>query len=129
MTLPICYTKRVQETATHMNYTVGAEIAYGRIYNGTPMSYEFSTIAHINGHGHVKLPNGLVFDKHGYERGGRLNPRYLMEPSRLREALDFQYNQQRRRTQINDIQSLVGNLHHDHSEEAKQRLISLINNL
>lgn len=115
----------------NLKYTVGTEVAYGRFHLGSPLSYGFSTIAHINGYGHVKLENGLVFDKHGYERGVGYGQRHLMPPSRLQAALDAQEEQRQRRDKIARIKGTVSEWASGRpiSDEIKQEMISLINSL
>lgn len=112
-------------------YKIGQEVGYGRFHFGTPINYGFSRVASINRHGHVKLENGLVFDKYDYERGGsQYSRRFLMHPSQLEDALDRQTKANVRRDTIQNIQRLTSDLAYDGvTDETKQRLIALINSL
>lgn len=111
-------------------YQVGAEVAYGRFHWGTPINYGFSRVANVNRYGHVKLENGMVFDKFGYERCDYSSRRYLMQPEVLRNVLDTEKKKQERTEKINRIQNLANMLHYnDNLAETKQQMIELINSL
>jgi len=111
-------------------YQVGAEVGYGRFHQGTPINYGFSRVVNVNRHGHVKLENGMVFDKFGHERcdyGSR-----LMQPEVLHNWLNAQKKKQERTEKINRIQNLANMLHYNYNDnlaETKQQMIELINSL
>lgn len=47
---------------------VGDKVGYARFHNWTMLSGGISSITKINGHGHIRLENGLEFDKRGHQR-------------------------------------------------------------
>ena len=57
---------------------VGDEVGFGRstLY-GSLLGAGFATVTKINGHGHITLSNGKVFDKHGDERGTSFGARLV----------------------------------------------------
>jgi hypothetical protein len=64
---------------------VGDEVGvYRSTRNGSLLGADFATVTKINCHGHIKLSNGKVFDKHGDERGAVFGAR-LIEAARLRK--------------------------------------------
>jgi hypothetical protein len=69
-----------------MTYAVGEEVGYGMWHWGTLINSGIATISKINGHGHIHLSNGKVFDKHGRVRDGstRINRIHLMKADGIR---------------------------------------------
>ena len=65
---------------------VGDEVGFGRPsrYAGY-QSAGFSTVTKVNGHGHITLADGKVFDKHGDQRGTKFGVE-LLEASHLRSV-------------------------------------------
>jgi len=64
---------------------VGDEVGFCRsTRHGSLLGVGFATVTKINGHGHITLSNGTVFDKHGDERNAPYGVR-LVEASWLRK--------------------------------------------
>lgn len=113
-----------------ITYQVGAEVGYGRFHWGAPINYGFSYVKSINRYGHVKLENGMTFDKFGNERCNYSSRRYLMQPEVLRDLLAKEQNKKMRTETINRIQNLTNMLHYDDNlANTKQQMIELINSL
>ena len=112
------------------NIKVGDEIAFGRFHMGTLINHGFSVIAGVNGHGHVRLENGLVFDKYGIERNVKFGARMLMPVTEVRQYLSNQQDRAERQTKIGEIKNLVDGLNSNGVDaSAKEQLIQLINSL
>jgi hypothetical protein len=112
------------------NIKVGDEIAFGRFHMGTLISHGFSVVAGVNGHGHVRLENGLVFDKHGIERNVKYSARRLMPVAERQQYLDAQQSRIERLNKISNIKRLVDNLNSNGVDvSSKEQLIKLINSL
>lgn len=64
---------------------IGDEVGYSRGEHGNG----FSTVTKINGHGHITLANGEVFDKHDQRRADGKYSRgtYLCDPATLRKHI------------------------------------------
>ena len=117
------------------NVKVGDEVAFAYFHSmGTPLYKGFGTVTKINGHGHIILDNGKVFDKRGKERGMKYSETQLMCPDHLREILTTQ-EQRRARTQtvrdmiekLNGCITYVGTAQVD--AELKADLQALLNQL
>lgn len=118
-----------------MTYVVGQEIAYGRWGNWGLMDHGFSTIAKINGHGHVHLTNGLMFDKHGHERNANWGGKSLVEVETVRRQLAHRKEIHDRRVIVEEILNQIAGRKTGHgeyvefSDELKMMLCDKINRL
>ena len=65
---------------------VGDEVGFGRSGGRSYHSTGFATVTKINGHGHITLSSGKVFDKHGKERGTNYGSE-LIEAESLRASI------------------------------------------
>jgi len=64
---------------------VGDEVGFRRsTRHGSLLGVGFATVTKINGHGHITLSTGKVFDKHGNERGTAFGAR-LVDAAWLRK--------------------------------------------
>lgn len=65
---------------------VGDEVGFGRSGRFNYHSTGFATVTKVNGHGHITLGSGKVFDKHGKERGTNYGL-VLIEAESLRASI------------------------------------------
>lgn len=78
---------------THLNVEnveLGMAVGYGRYsssFHGGLTCTGTSTVAKINGFGHITLENGMQFDKHGYERGREFGKLHLIPIAYLEHTL------------------------------------------
>lgn len=117
------------------NVKVGDEVAYAYFHNGrTPIRKGFATVSKINGHGHIFLSDGTVFNKQGYEYKVPYHAPYLMDADELREIIR-RNDEQRNRNQLvrdmikklEDSFTYAGTAHI--SDERKAELQAMLNQL
>lgn len=65
---------------------VGDEVGFARCTQHGYQCSGFATVTKVNGHGHITLDNGKVFNKHGTERNSTFGTR-LIDAEHLRTAL------------------------------------------
>lgn len=114
---------------------VGDMVGYCRFggTGGHMMGAGFGHVTKINGHGHIFLDTGKVFDKHGDERGTKYGL-HLVDAEHLRDRLT---NEQARQNKAAMVRSLIqklegsfsysGTVHID--GDTKQELLAMVNSL
>ena len=114
---------------------VGDMVGYFRVdyKGGHMMGVGFGKVTKINGHGHIFLDTGKVFDKHGDERGTKYGVN-LVNAEHLRDRVA---NEQARQNKAAMVRSLIqklqgsfsysGTVHID--SDAKQELLAMVNSL
>ena len=111
--------------------TVGQEVGYAR---STAYGYQCTGIANVvkvNGHGHVTLSNGMVFDKYGRERKMPYGGSHLVDANTLRTYLaerEAQREQTVRCRRLQDkVRELVSyNARANVTPEIKEELMALV---
>ena len=109
---------------------VGDEVGFGRYGRHSWLSTGFAKVTKINGHGHITLDTGKVFDKHGNERGTSyglsLTEAESLSNSIARETARRDQNHRVRALQqkVNDLFGYSGNAHV--SPEVKAELLALV---
>ena len=114
-------------------YAVGQEVGFVSYGSWGMGSHGFGKIVKINGHGHIKLDNGRVFDKHGNERA-KFSRMRLTDPAQLRESIVRQNAARDRRVAAQDIERYLNSHKTGYgdirlSDEQKAELIALVNKL
>ena len=115
---------------------VGDEVGYCRRHSswGTLLHSGFSKVSKINGHGHIHLENGKVFDKHGQERNTIMGLS-LVEANRLRDELQHIAQKRARNTTAKNLEELIKGQRNGHgdlcpiSDDVRARMVELINQL
>lgn len=114
------------------NLTIGQRVGYCRFHNGTPLFYGFANVTKINGHGHIHLDNGKIFDKWGKERC-EFAQHNLIQAERLENILKFKHEQKQHLSAANKILKLIRENMSDADcvlkAETKKELCDLINSL
>ena len=114
-------------------YAVGQEVGFVSYGSWGMGSHGFGKIVKINGHGHIKLDNGRVFDKHGNERA-KFSRLRLTDPAQLRESIVRQNAARDRRVAAQDIERYLNSHKTCYgdirlNDEQKAELIALVNKL
>lgn len=120
-----------------MQPKVGDEIGYCYRHQswGTLLSHGFSKVVKINGHGHIHLENGKVFDKHGQERNTLYGGLRLVDADRLREEKKNVAEQRARNAAANELKVLLDGQRNGRGEmcpakeDVRAKMIELINKL
>jgi hypothetical protein len=81
---------------------VGDEVGFARSTRYGYQSAGFSTVTKVNGHGHITLANGVVYDKRGNERGNNYG-KVLVEADYLRKS---QAAEEARRSQASAVRTI-----------------------
>jgi hypothetical protein len=127
-------------TQAYMNFLsnlkAGDEIAIA--HGSRYCTYSFGTVKKVNGHGHIHLEDGKVFNKHGNQRtewspqGDRSVS--LLQPADARQILADREEQKRVNAVFNQIRteldghgSYDGNYHR--SAELKEKLLKILDTL
>lgn len=118
---------------------VGDEVGYytsSSSFSSSLRNPGFATVTKINGHGHITLDTGVVFNKFGKERTNKYSYRMLIEADRLRtieagEALRKERNHSAREAMIG-IEKMFANSRNGYGDffitaENKAEMIALIN--
>jgi hypothetical protein len=96
----------------------------------------FATVTKINGHGHIMLDTGVVFNKFGKERGDKWSYKMLIEAARLREIVASENTVRNRnysaRAAKDGIEQIFANARNGYGDsfitaENKAEMIALIN--
>ena len=119
-----------------VQHKVGDEVGYCRHHQwGTLLSHGFSLVAKVNGHGHIILENGKVFDKRGDERNTTYGGLRLISAERLRGQLKVIEEQRARNRAANELEELLKSWRNGRgdlcaiSEGTRAKMIELINKL
>ena len=112
---------------------VGDEVGFGRNARFGLISTGFGRVTKINGHGHITLDTGKVFDKHGKERGTNYGVN-LIDADALRVSIAQADEQRERRDRIRALQDKVASLaglggRFEVLPEDKAELLALVNAL
>lgn len=113
---------------------VGDEVGFGRCGNHGYHSTGFAKVVKVNGHGHVTLDNGRVFDKYGKERGTGILGATLLNADNLRSDLAAKEAQRDKDRKVQNILNLIadrrsGTGHYFIDAETKEQLLALVNEL
>lgn len=113
----------------NLEVKVGQEIGYYRTHNWSLLSYGTSVVKKINGHGHITLENGMVFDKHHRERV-KYGEHTLIDAAKLAEMIARRDEQRNRRDAAHEITKIIENsrTYYDCklSDESKARVMALL---
>jgi len=120
-----------------MQPKVGDEVGYCHRHSswGTLLRSGFSRVVKINGHGHIHLEDGRVFNKHGEERNVLYGGLRLIDAERLREERRHISEQRARNAAANELRTLLDRQRNGRgeqcpaSDETRARMIELINKL
>ena len=114
---------------------VGDMVGYFRVggTGGHMMGVGYGTVTKINGHGHIFLDTGKVFDKHGNERGTNYGV-HLVDAEYLCERVAKEQARQDKAAMVRSlIQKLEGSFSYSgtvHIDgDAKQELLAMVNTL
>ena len=117
-------------------YAVGQEVGYG-VWSSLSVgvrSAGFGKIIKINGHGHITVDNGVVFDKHGNARPDtEYTNMVLIAPDYLRRIQADAAQQRIRNNAMNSIITTVKRQTNSRGDicevpqETKDELIRLVN--
>lgn len=109
---------------------VGDEVGFGRFGRYAYHSTGFATVTKINGHGHITLSTGKVFDKRGSERGTNYGLE-LIEAETLRRTTARETAEREQRARFNaleqklkDMHTYAGNVYV--TPEAKAELLAMV---
>ena len=88
---------------------VGDEVGFGRSARFGLISTGFGRVTKINGHGHITLDTGEVFDKYGKERGTDYGVS-LIDADTLRRQLAQKEEQRATTNKVKELQQKVADL-------------------
>jgi hypothetical protein len=114
--------------------TLDAEVGYVSYGSHSIVNSGFSRVVKINKWGHIRLENGLEFDKLGYSRDKNFSRRRLIEPQTLRRELADQVDRRERAQLVRGlISKLEGSFSYSGtphiSPELRQELLEMVNKL
>lgn len=112
---------------------VGDEVGFGRNARFGLINTGFGRVTKINGHGHITLDNGKVFDKRGNERGTKFGVN-LIDANALRQQLAWKEEQRATTEKVKELQQKVADLFNYNgrasvSPDDKAALLALVNAL
>ena len=113
--------------------SVGSEVGFGRNARFGLINTGFARVTKINGHGHITLDNGKVFDKRGNERGTNYGVS-LINADALRRQLAWKEEQRTTTEKVKELQRKVADLFGYNSQasvspDEKASLLALVNSL
>lgn len=118
-----------------MQVKVGDEVGFGRWYSGRLQTGGVATVVQVNGHGHVTLSTGKVFDKHGRERGTGAGGFRLVPAEQIVSEQAAARRRRERNAAARQIEHLIRECRNGYGDlcevnaETKQQMIDLITSL
>jgi len=116
--------------ATARVYAIGEYISFSRSHYGSLLAHGTSYITKINGHGHVTLANGKVFDKGGSEYKVKFGGLQLRSVESLTDELAQREARNSLDARVRAVEEFItsrkfGSGHYGFSDADKAKLVNL----